>query len=127
MLKKLPKFNYKTDEEVRLLFTYCPKEEFRAYMEEVKEYEDRLLRYQRQIYESIGALESYDIKVDTNSLEYASAYIEDLIKKVGRHKDIMAKFLKERQDNCEHNWVNIGHDSHYDLYECSKCGLTDKA
>ena len=30
--------------------------------------------------------------------------------------------IEERQNNCHHEWIEIGHDSHYTYFRCSICG-----
>lgn len=30
--------------------------------------------------------------------------------------------IEERQNNCHHEWVEVGHDSHYSYFRCSICG-----
>ena len=30
--------------------------------------------------------------------------------------------IEERQNKCHHEWIEIGHDSHYSYYRCSICG-----
>ena len=30
--------------------------------------------------------------------------------------------IEERQNKCHHEWVEIGHDSHYSYFKCSICG-----
>jgi hypothetical protein len=31
-----------------------------------------------------------------------------------------------KQKSCQHDYKNIGHDSHYDYYMCDKCGSQDR-
>jgi len=37
----------------------------------------------------------------------------------------ISKTVKALQDICDHEWKNIGHDSHKDHYECNICSKTD--
>ncbi len=34
--------------------------------------------------------------------------------------------LIKKQQNCEHEWSDDGHDSHYTYYTCTKCGATKR-
>jgi dTDP-4-amino-4,6-dideoxygalactose transaminase len=31
-----------------------------------------------------------------------------------------------KQKSCQHDYKNVGHDSHYDYYMCDKCGSQDR-
>lgn len=39
-----------------------------------------------------------------------------------KDQDKIIEQITEIQNSCEHDFVYIGHDSHYDYYTCKKCG-----
>ena len=96
------------------------------------------------------ALEGYRVKVEAwlNGIKNDKIALESGVKMVGRFgynireidsymmmkkADLYIKTateyynkllhgIEERQNKCHHEWVEIGHDSHYTYYRCSICG-----
>ena len=69
--------------------------------------------------------ELYHIEVGK---KFKDAYeeIAEVIKDISFYQDLLNDFLKERRKNCRHDWVEQGHDSHYDYYKCRKCGKEER-
>ena len=66
----------------------------------------------------------YDIS-DTDSnimMKKADSYI----KTATEYYNKLRKGVEERQNNCQHELVEIGHDSHYTYYRCSICGKGER-
>lgn len=100
--------------------------------------------------ESFVTLEGYRVKVEAwlNGIKNDKIALETGVKIVGRFgynisesdsnmmmskADLYIKTateyynkllhgIEERQNNCHHEWIEIGHDSHYTYFRCSICG-----
>lgn len=43
------------------------------------------------------------------------------------HRVLIEKLITEKQEKCNHEFHEDGHNSHYTYYICNKCGLEEKA
>lgn len=52
--------------------------------------------------------------------------LQNIIDKESEPLSVYYEKLKQLKENCNHNFVYVGHDSHHDFYECTNCGETCK-
>lgn len=75
---------------------------------------------------SLQTLSDYNIMYDKESVDSVLNTINNENNVIKEHIELVKSYIQEKQDNCEHDFVYDGHDSHYDYYTCKKCGKSCK-
>lgn len=74
----------------------------------------------------IRIFEEYGIDFNKNEAEKNTSYLKENYMLADERIMEFEKLVREKQNNCKHEWHNVGHDSHYDFYKCPLCGLNDR-
>ena len=73
-----------------------------------------------------SVFEKYEIKYNADDYESLILYHEGVIELL---TDAIKEFedkIETKQQHCDHEWKEIGHDSHYSYYFCDKCGKEER-
>lgn len=74
----------------------------------------------------ISIFEEYGIEFNRAEAEKKIGYLKENYMFADERVMEFERLLAEKQNKCEHDWYNVGHDSHYDFYKCPLCGASDK-
>lgn len=103
---------------------------FEKYYSDMKQLQDRRDEY-KKISDAIDIILSDDTKSLDFKLSDETKYkllslqvsCKEIQEKLFNDYVDIATQVSSLQDKCEHDWYNIGHDSHYDYYKCKKCNI----
>ena len=65
---------------------------------------------------------SEGIRINTDDYNDALAKAKELNDKLTEQSDFIQECITDKQNSCEHELEELGHDSHYTFYRCIKCG-----
>ena len=116
----------KTEDELRVFIACSSFDEIEDYSSNIKKELNSNYDNRNTIDNAVKTLNGFGIKCDRYSYAEIITHINEDIKPLKEHLDLIYKYLKEKQEHCTHDWVYDSHDSHYDYYKCAKCGLEDK-
>lgn len=68
------------------------------------------------------ALEQYNVSYDKEAYDAVLNKLRANEDELNDNLKLTHQFLKDKSETCEHNFIYIGHDSHYDYEMCSICG-----
>lgn len=64
---------------------------------------------------------------ESNKLYIAIKNLTEIREKnINKQKEIEEEIEKIQKKCKKHNWIDDGHDSHYNYYKCSKCGTEER-
>ena len=119
-------FQFKEEDELRTFIAYNSYKEIEKYIDNLRRNLNSLYDKRNSINNAVNELKKHGIKCDQYSYDENMDYINEDIKPLKKHWDLIDKYLKEKQEHCDHDWIYDGRDSHYDYYKCSKCGKESK-
>lgn len=115
-----------TEDEIRVTVAYSDwcdvAGEYNYKLNELQILRDTI----KHVKNMVGELENYGVYVQMPSLDTFETSIYDKIRPIENEINIWNKYIIEKRNNCNHNWVYDGHDSHYDYCKCSRCGKERK-
>ena len=112
----------KTENELRILIAYNDYDVFNEYFKSLEREMHNILEQITYISGAAAQFSFYGIKYDKTSYENEMDKLHEELNTLRDNASIFAKYLYEKQENCKHEWVDNGHDSHYTYYKCTKCG-----
>ena len=103
------------------------------YTPNLYEYETRLRKDHQTIVDKLDEIKKAACVLINVGIFVGKDSTEDCVREITLLKDKVEKSLLEfmsiladKQKSCDHEYRNIGHDSHYDYYMCDKCGSQDR-
>ena len=103
------------------------------YTQNLSEYETRLRKDHQTIVDKLDEIKKAACVLINVGIFVGKDSTEDCVREITLLKDKVEKSLLEfmsiltdKQKSCDHEYRNIGHDSHYDYYMCDKCGSQDR-
>jgi hypothetical protein len=103
------------------------------YTPNLSEYETRLRKDHQTIVDKLDEIKKAACVLINVGIFVGKDSTEDCVREITLLKDKVEKsllefmsILSDKQKSCDHEYRNIGHDSHYDYYMCDKCGSQDR-
>ena len=103
------------------------------YTPNLSEYETRLRKDHQTIVDKLDEIKKAVCVLINVGIFVGKDSTEDCVREITLLKDKVEKsllefmsILSDKQKSCDHEYRNIGHDSHYDYYMCDKCGSQDR-
>ena len=96
---------------------YAIEDEFDALGHKLSEVDEKL----KKLDNAKNVFVEFNVSYDDESFNKSYNELMKLRKEVSSKYNRFINHLSKKQDKCEHNFRNIGHDSHYDYYKCDKC------
>lgn len=104
--------------------------EVREHYEKVEALTRDVVNLQTHLLDIRNDLETlYGINIgsdDCDVYDKATDEIFALRNRLFEYKSFLSEAIEKCQASCEHDWKEIGHDSHYDYYRCTKCGKEER-
>lgn len=68
----------------------------------------------------------FGLPIEKDAFEIRVELIKGIKDRIEKSTMEFMNMLYIKQKSCQHDYKNVGHDSHYDYYMCDKCGRQDR-
>lgn len=96
--------------------------EYNNKCDEVQKVEEKV----KELKTSMNVMESYISFADRGKINSIIDSYSELVLELKHEVNLLRDNIESMQRGCDHQMVNVAHDSHYDYYRCSKCGYEDR-
>ena len=103
------------------------------YVSCLSEYETKLKKDHEYIVDKLEEIRKaakiiiyFGLLIGKDSFEVRVELIKGIKDRIEKSTMEFMNMLYIKQKSCQHDYKNVGHDSHYDYYMCDKCGSQDR-